>query len=402
LIRRGSPTTPRGATQARGDLAKSLGEGMLYSTPTGVLLNPGGAVDHWKDKVSDAVHAEDWLSDRPGYGLGKILFDVGASAVPGGPALRTTKVAADAAGDAADAARRADVPGGSFDNITSATQTVEGITQNLDNLPPTTTPDIPTNVTPDPSGPPIPPSLVDAPSAPRVGDTPTPTPRGPDAPTPHVPDSTPGDRTPVPHNSTPTSTPGHAQMHHRSIEHLPRCRQGRPRTHPPRICLRAAHIRRQRRPRFPRRPVAARQHLHPRWPDMRPSQHRLQRTHPRRRHPMVLAAVVPAVPATVRRAVPTVPAAAIQAVVLRAVLAAVLREAPAPAATTPVAAVRVLRADPPLARTTLVTVLATTTLETQAHRRMGRERIQSTLTGNPAMDGTASRTTQWTQTTASH
>jgi hypothetical protein len=211
---------PEGATQAWGDLAKSLGEGLLYSTPTGVLLNPGGAVDHWKDKVSDAVHAEDWSSDRPGYGLGKIFFDVGASAVPGGPALRTTKVAADAAGDAADAARRVDVPGGSFDNLTSATQRVEGITQNLENLPTTATPDIPTTATPNPSGPPIPPSLVDAPSAPHVGDTPAPTPRGPDAPTqtplapdaptPYVPDSTPGDRAPVPQSSTPTSTPGHA------------------------------------------------------------------------------------------------------------------------------------------------------------------------------------------------
>jgi hypothetical protein len=204
---------PEGATQAWGDLAKSLGEGILYSTPTGVLLNPGGAVDHWKDKVSDAVHASDWSSDRPGYGLGKILFDVGASAVPGGPALRSTKVAAEAAEGAADAARRADLPGGSFDNLTSATQRVEGITQNLDNL---STPDVPTTATPNPSGPPIPPSLVDAPS---VGDTPTPTPRGPDAPaptplaphapTPHVPDSTPNDRTPVPQSSTPTSTPGH-------------------------------------------------------------------------------------------------------------------------------------------------------------------------------------------------
>jgi hypothetical protein len=208
---------PEGATQAWGDLAKSLGEGMLYSTPTGVLLNPGGAVDHWKDKVSDAVHAEDWSSDRPGFGLGKILFDVGASAVPGGPALRSTKVAADAAEGAADAARRADLPGGSFDNLTSATQRVEGITQNLENLPTNAAPDIPTTASPNPSGPPIPPSLVDAPS---VGDTPTPTPRGPDtpaptplapdAPTPHVPDSTPSDRTPVPQSSTPTSTPGHA------------------------------------------------------------------------------------------------------------------------------------------------------------------------------------------------
>jgi hypothetical protein len=205
---------PEGATQAWGDLAKSLGEGILYSTPSGLLLNPGGAVDHWKDKVSDAVHASDWSSDRPGFGLGKILFDVGASAVPGGPALRTTKVAADAAEGAADAARRVDLPGGSFDNLTSATQRVEGITQNLDDL---STPDVPTTATPNPSGPPIPPSLVDAPS---VGDTPTPTPRGPDAPaptplapdapTPHVPDSTPGDRAPVPQSSTPTSTPGHA------------------------------------------------------------------------------------------------------------------------------------------------------------------------------------------------
>ncbi len=74
---------PEGAKDAWVGMAQSLGESMFYATPTGMIANPAGAFNHWKNQVTDAVHAEDWSSDRPGFGLGKILFDVGAALVPG-------------------------------------------------------------------------------------------------------------------------------------------------------------------------------------------------------------------------------------------------------------------------------------------------------------------------------
>ena len=197
---------PEGATQTWVGMAESLGEGMLYATPTGVLANPAGAFNHWKDQVTDAVHAGAWSSDRPGYGLGKILFDVGASVVPGGPALRTTKVAAEAVDAATPSPGRIPGgPGGLVDDLAPIGQRADDITTRLNNL----GDNIPTTPTvAGPNGPAVPPSLTEPPSAPRVGDTPTPTPRAPDAPAPHVPDSTPSDRTPPPpHDSTPTATP---------------------------------------------------------------------------------------------------------------------------------------------------------------------------------------------------
>ena len=200
---------PEGAKDAWVGMAESLGESMFYATPTGILGNPGGAFNHWKNQVTDAVHAEDWSSDRPGYGLGKIVFDVGAALVPGGPALRTTKVAAEAVDVATPSPGRIPGgpggPGGLIDDLTPIGQRADDITTRLDNL----GDNIPTTpMAAGPNGPAIPPALADPPGPPHVGDTPTPSPRAPDAPTPHVPDSTPGDRTPVPpHNSIPTATP---------------------------------------------------------------------------------------------------------------------------------------------------------------------------------------------------
>jgi hypothetical protein len=193
---------PEGAKEAWGALAKDLGDGLLYATPTGVLANPAGAFNHYKDQVTDAVHAEDWSSDRPGYGPGKIVFDVGASFIPGGAATRT---GSRIAGEAADAAtpgpgRVPGVPGG-LDDIAPIGQRAEDITTKLNNLDDNLSP----AAIPNPTGPAIPPSLVEPPGTTRTPEAPGP--RPPDAPTPRAPDSTPVDRTPVPHNSTPTATP---------------------------------------------------------------------------------------------------------------------------------------------------------------------------------------------------
>ena len=148
---------PEGAKDAWVGMAESLGEGMLYATPTGVLANPAGAFNHWKDQVTDAVHAEDWSSDRPGYGLGKILFDVGASVVPGGPALRTTKVAAEAVDVATPSPGRIPGgPGGLVDDLAPIGQRADEITTKLDNI----GDNIPTTpMAAGPNGPAIPPSL---------------------------------------------------------------------------------------------------------------------------------------------------------------------------------------------------------------------------------------------------
>ncbi|WP_172799571.1 hypothetical protein [Mycobacterium sp. IS-3022] len=212
---------PEGAKDAWAGMAESLGESLLYATPTGIMSNPVGAFNHYKDQAADVVHAEDWSSERSGFGLGKILFDVGAAAIPGGAAARGTKAAVDAGIDAPSPGRTVDGPGGAS-NFTSATQRVDDITQSLDELgndvrtAPMSTPG---------SGPRIPDELaipMNTPEAPRIPDSRTPTgaaaPLTPDrssAPQSSAPvDSSPGsqtsapvDRSPDPQSSTSAETP---------------------------------------------------------------------------------------------------------------------------------------------------------------------------------------------------
>ncbi|KUH81290.1 MULTISPECIES: hypothetical protein [unclassified Mycobacterium] len=189
---------PEGAKDAWAGMAESLGESLLYATPTGIMSNPVGAFNHYKDQAADVVHAEDWSSERSGFGLGKILFDVGAAAIPGGAAARGTKAAVDAGIDAPSPGRTVDGPGGAS-NFTSATQRVDDITQSLDELgndvrtAPMSTPG---------SGPRIPDELANptsTPEAPRIPDSRS----APGAAAPLTPDSAPGDRSPAPQSSAP-------------------------------------------------------------------------------------------------------------------------------------------------------------------------------------------------------
>lgn len=185
-----------------------------YADPMGIALDPLGAFDHYKGQLEGLAHVEDWSTDRPGLGPAMVASEIGSVLIPGGAATRGTRAVADAA-DAAEGAAPAVRAAGVLDNAAADTSAIAGragsISEKLDNL---------GNNIPKveaPSGPAIPPSLTESPSAPRVPEAPgprvpdAPTPHGPGSPTPHGPDSTPVDRSPTaPHSSTPTSAPAHA------------------------------------------------------------------------------------------------------------------------------------------------------------------------------------------------
>lgn len=207
---------PEGAQATWAAMGESLGETALYATPTGIVTNPIGAFNHYKDQVTDAVHAEDWSSDRPGYGLGKVVFDVGAALIPGGAALRTTKVAEEALDVASPSPGRiADLPG-RVDNFAPIASKADDLTAKLDDLGKFDD-NLPASATPNPAGPAVPRDLMEPPEAPkvpdlpgtRVSDAPTPTDalESTQAPTPRGSDSANADLPPVaPHSPTPSGT----------------------------------------------------------------------------------------------------------------------------------------------------------------------------------------------------
>ena len=189
----------------------------------GLLREPDkrdhGPKGPWKmeRKCSGLVHAEDWTRDRPGLGLGEVVFDVG-SAFTGAGAARTGTRAAGAVADAADEAAPG-VRAAVVDNVVAETAPITGragsIADNLHDI----TDDIPTNAAPNPTRPAIPPSLVEPPpNAPMPHGVPeSPAPDGPDSTGARVPDSTPLDRAAVgpaasaPVDLTPIS-PHHSQL----------------------------------------------------------------------------------------------------------------------------------------------------------------------------------------------
>jgi hypothetical protein len=201
--------------------AKDTWGGMLETnfnaSVVGQIVDPEGAAETRKEMLKGLVHAEDWTTERPGLGLGENIFDVGSALVGGAGAARTGTRAAGEAAEAAEGAAPGVRAAGALDNAVTDASAIAGragsISDKLDNL----GDNIPKGATPNASGPSVPPSLAEPPSAPRVPETAgsrvpdAPTPHTPDSPTPHVPDSTPVDRSPTaPHSSTPTSTPTHA------------------------------------------------------------------------------------------------------------------------------------------------------------------------------------------------
>lgn len=189
----------------------ALADTAKYADPMYAMTHPIGAFEHGKDMVEGLVHAEDWRADRPGLGLGGLGFEAATTVTGVGAAKTATKGAAEAAESAAPEVRTIS---GTASEVSSIGENATKITEKLDKLD-----DFPSGALPGSNGPTLPPSLADpkAPATPHIPDTPAP--RGVPEPTlphgsgspPHVPDSTPVDRSPTaPHSSTPTGTPAHA------------------------------------------------------------------------------------------------------------------------------------------------------------------------------------------------
>ncbi|WP_193044280.1 glycohydrolase toxin TNT-related protein [Mycolicibacterium baixiangningiae] len=156
---------PDGAQAAWGGLLDTL----KYATPTGVAMDPMGALDHGKDMLSGLGHTEDWRADRPGLGLGGVLFEVGSAATGVGAAksgLRGAGAAAEA-GEAGPAVRAA---AGAAEATAPIAGRASEIAARLDDL--TTFPDdMPSGAASGAHGPALPPSLAE-PGGPPTPKTP--------------------------------------------------------------------------------------------------------------------------------------------------------------------------------------------------------------------------------------
>lgn len=170
---------PEGASAAWGGVLDTL----KYATPTGLAADPVGAFEHGKDRLGGIVHAEDWRADRPGLGLGGVLFEAGSAATGVGAAktgLRGVSAAAEA-GEAGPAVRAA---AGAAESTAPIAGRASEIAGKLDDLT-TLTDDIP-GATAGTHGPTLPSALAET-DVPRVPDMP----RLPETPAPHdVPDVT--------------------------------------------------------------------------------------------------------------------------------------------------------------------------------------------------------------------
>ncbi|MGE2715206.1 hypothetical protein ACQI4L_14195 [Mycolicibacterium litorale] len=164
---------PDGAQAAWGGLLDTL----KYATPTGVAMDPMGALDHGKDMLSGLGHTEDWRTDRPGLGLGGVLFEVG-SAATGVGAAKTGLRGAEAAAHAGEASPAVRAAAGAAETTAPIAGRASEIAGRLDDLT-TIADDMPSNASSGARGPALPPSLAE-PSLPRVPEAP----RLPDSPAP--------------------------------------------------------------------------------------------------------------------------------------------------------------------------------------------------------------------------
>lgn len=156
---------PDGAGAAWGGVLDTL----KYATPTGVAMDPSGALEHGKDMLGGIVHAEDWRADRPGLGLGGVLFEAGSAATGVGAAktgLRGVSAAADA-GDAGPAVRAAS---GAADATAPIAGRASEIASKLEGLT-TLADDVPSGAASGANGPALPPSLAE-PGMPRIPESP--------------------------------------------------------------------------------------------------------------------------------------------------------------------------------------------------------------------------------------
>jgi uncharacterized protein YoxC len=187
------------------DGAKAAWGGVLetfqYATPSGIAADPIGAFEHGKDMLGGIVHAEDWRADRPGLGLGGVVFEAG-SAATGVGAAKTGLRGVTAAAEAGEETAAVRAVAGTAESAAPVATRASEIASQLDDLT-TLTDDVPSRAIPGAHGPSLPPSLTE-PNVPHVPEAP----RLPETPTPHgVPEAT-GPRSapaaPAPH---PTEVP---------------------------------------------------------------------------------------------------------------------------------------------------------------------------------------------------
>ncbi|KUI25590.1 hypothetical protein AU196_22535 [Mycobacterium sp. IS-1742] len=156
---------PEGATAAWGGVLDTL----KYATPSGVAADPAGAFDHGKNMVEGIVHAEDWRADRPGLGLGGVLFEAG-SAATGVGAAKTGLRGASAAADAGDTGPAVRAAAGTADATAPIAGRASDIASKLEDLT-TLADDVPSGAASGTHGPALPPSLAE-PDAPHASEAP--------------------------------------------------------------------------------------------------------------------------------------------------------------------------------------------------------------------------------------
>ena len=170
---------PDGAAAAWGGVLDTL----KYTSGAGIASDPSGAFDHGKDMLGGIVHAEDWRADRPGLGLGGVLFEAG-SAATGVGAAKTGLKGASAAAEAGEAGTAVRAAAGAAESTAPIAGRASEIAGKLDDLS-ALADDMPSGAMPDTHGPALPPSLAE-PNVPHVPEAPglpeTSTPHGvPDA-----------------------------------------------------------------------------------------------------------------------------------------------------------------------------------------------------------------------------
>ena len=184
-----------GAKAAWGGVLETLN----YANPSVVAMDPVGAFEHGKDMLGGILHTEDWTSDRPGLGLGGVVFEA-ASAATGVGAAKTGLRGVSAAADAGEEGAAVRAVAGAADSTLPIAGRASEIAGELDGLT-TFADDVPSGASPGASSPSLPPSLTD-PTLARVSEAP------------HVPESPPVHDVPgtTPHSAPEVAAPRPAEV----------------------------------------------------------------------------------------------------------------------------------------------------------------------------------------------
>lgn len=156
---------PEGAAAAWGGVLDTL----KYANPSTAALDPIGAFEHGKDVVGGILHTENWRRDRPGLGLGGVLFEVG-SAATGVGAAKTGLRGATAAAEAGEAGPAVRAAAGAAESTAPIAGRASEIASQLDDLTKLAD-DVPGGASSGARGPSVPSSLAEA-DAPQVAEPP--------------------------------------------------------------------------------------------------------------------------------------------------------------------------------------------------------------------------------------